>query len=149
MISPPQAATPQTSTLARLAIAAAPELLRVAERLANQRAQQRRVEPAAVPTQPRVESIQLSEVEIDLSVPFVRRVTMRNASAWSITPLAAAVAQAVVEAEVEQRSGRLRKAGLVGITGAAALAAGLLAHYADQRIGGRGRIIDVPGRRRA
>jgi hypothetical protein len=149
VISAPQAATTQTSTLARLAIAAAPELLRVADRMASPRAQQRRVEPVPAPGPPRVESIQLSEVEIDFSVPFVRRVTMRNASAWSITPLAAAVAQAVVEAETERSSGRLRKAGLVGITGAAALAAGLLAHYADQRIGGRGRIIDVPGRRRA
>lgn len=151
-LSQPNAASAQPSTLTRLAIAAAPELLRAAERLANQRtyqrAQQRRVEPVAASFPPRVESMQLSEVQIDFSVPFVRKITMRNASAWSVVPLAA-VAQAVVEAEVEKRGGRLRKASLVGIGGAAALAAGLLAHYADQRIGGRGRIIDVPGRKRA
>ena len=147
VLSQPNAAPTQPSTLTRLAIAAAPELLRAAERLANQRTQQRRVEPVAAPTSPRVESIQLSEVEIDFSVPFVRKITMRNASAWSVVPLAA-VAQAVVEAEAEKRGGRLRKASLVGISGAAAVAAGLLAHYADQRMGGRGRIIDVPGRRR-
>lgn len=139
-------AGPQQSTLARLAIAAAPEILRVAEHLANQRSQQRKTEAVHPPARA-VESIQLSEVVIDLTVPFVRKITMRNASAWSVAPHA--VPSLVTVVRPDKRGTRMKRVGLVGISGAAALAAGLIAHYADQRIGGRGRIIDVTGRRRA
>jgi hypothetical protein len=134
----------QQSTLARVAIAAAPEILRVAEQLANRRAQQRK--PEVVPSARAVESIQLSEVVIDFTVPFVRKITMRNATAWSVAPH---VGPPLVTVEQPDKRGtRMKRVGLVGISGAAALAAGLIAHYADQRIGGRGRIIDVTGRRR-
>jgi len=137
----------QQSTLARIAIAAAPEILRVAEQLAQQRTQQRKVEATpSAPSARTVESIQLSEVVIDFTVPFVRKITMRNASAWSVTPPAGAPLLSVVLPD--KRGTRMKRVGLVGISGAAALAAGLIAHYADQRIGGRGRIIDVTGRRR-
>ena len=130
------------SALARFAIAAAPDILRTAERFASQRAQQNRV-TVSEPLHPRIESLQLSEVEIDFSVPFVRKLTMRNATAWAVSPPAP-----VAPPDPVKRGPNLKTVGLVGIGSAAALAAGLLAHYADQRFGARERIIDVPGRRK-
>lgn len=122
------------SPIARLAVALAPDVLRAAERVVLRRAERRSV-PTSIPDQP-AQSIQVSEVEINFDMPFVRRVVVRNASAWSTVP-----------AEPAPSRSSLRRAGrVIGMSGALALVAGV----AVRRLGpaGRGRIIDIQSRRR-
>ena len=118
----------QPHPLARLALALVPDLLRAAERSLAQR----QPPPALVrleqkePREPRARAsgFQLSEVEYDMRVPFVRRVTVRRASAWS-----AELPQLLSSDAAPEPHGKsgLRRAGVVG-AGALALAAlGLLA----------------------
>lgn len=62
----------------------APDLVR----LAAGRAVAPRARRSADPEQPPAgaSGINMSEVEIDLAAPFVRRVVVRSASAWSVSP---------------------------------------------------------------
>lgn len=123
-----------SSPIARLAVALAPEVLRAAERVVLRRTERRAV-PASIQDQP-ARSIQVSEVEINFDMPFVRRVVVRNASAWSSFPTEPA----------PSRSGLRRAGRVIGMSGALALVAGV----AVRRLGpaGRGRIIDIQSRRR-
>jgi hypothetical protein len=127
VINPAAASSRQPHPLARLAIGLAPDILHALERSLAQRGEGQpatsRAQPPQVTT--RLSGIQLSEVEYDLRAPFVRRVTVRRASAW-----AAELPQLVVAAEPQARGGGLRRAGVVG-AGAIALAAlGVLANRA-------------------
>jgi hypothetical protein len=132
------------STVGRAIAALAPDVIRVAERLATQRLQQRRELNQAAQQANHTEALHLSEVEIDISMPFVRRVTMRNLTAWQNIP------QIVVQPRPEPApSKRLRNAGLLGASGVLAVCAGLLARRVGPFAGGRQHIIDVPGRPRA
>lgn len=132
-----------TSALARAAIALAPDMLRLAERVASQRLQAKR-EPEPVQQQAiRQEAHHLSEVEINFDVPFVRRIVMRSATSWISTP-----PEPVVVVEEPRSTGRLRTVGLLGASGAAAVAVGLLARKLDVLANGKGRVIDVPSRPR-
>lgn len=123
----------------------APDLLRVAERVAVDRLQSRHqrreseVQPHAQP----VEGVQLSEVQIDVSFPFVQRVTMRNATAWSHVP------GSLNSGDTTERSGKkLRRLGLIGTSGALALIVTLLARRIGPFATTRDQIIDISGRPR-
>lgn len=122
-----------SSPLARLAISLAPDLLRAAEQIIIKRAEQPSRQQTVHGMQG--QSVQLSEVEIDTSIPFVRRVTLRSATSWSTFP--------TVEPETIH-SGRLRKGSLIGMSGAAAVVAAVMV----RRLMPGGRIIDVDGRQR-
>lgn len=117
------------SALVRLAVALTPDALRAAERLVARRAA-RQYPQQTVQSMPS-RSVQLSEVEIDLEMPFVRRVIVRNATAWSTFPV-----------EVPPARSGLRRAGrLIGMSGALALVAGVMLRR--MMPSGRGRIIDI------
>lgn len=120
----PSASRP-AAPLARLALDLAPDILRAFERARSQRAAVVNLRlPATEPAREQrafTSGVQLSEVELDMRVPFVRRVTIRKATAWTTAiPIPPSIAPT-------PRSGRLRRAGVVSVGGAVALAAlGLL-----------------------
>lgn len=124
-----------SSSLARMAIALAPDILRATEQVLTDRNQ-----PAVPARQPvqlfQSQAVQLSEVEINTSLPFVRRVTVRNATSWTTTP----VFEPTPVVETRRSRGRW-----IGISGALAL---LAAVAVSKAIPATGRIIDVPGRQR-
>lgn len=123
-----------SSALARMAIALAPDILRAAEQVMLKRSQ-----PASITRQaPQAmhgQSFKISEVEIDTSIPFVRRVTVRNASSWSTFP---------AEEPVPVSEPRRSRGMMLGLSGAAALVAAVMVRRAMPS----GRIIDVTGRQR-
>lgn len=135
------ARAPASGGLSRLARALAPDLLRVAvDRLQSRN--QGRERGIHVHSHP-VEGVQLSEVEIDVSFPFVQRVTMRNATAWSHVP------GSLNPGKREDQSGkRLRRLGLIGTSGALALIATVLARRIGPFSSTRKQIIDISGRTR-
>lgn len=121
-----------SSALVKLAIAMAPEILKVAEQVVLKRDQPSR--PAQRQSQAtHGQSFQISEVEIDTSIPFVRRVTVRNASSWSTFP---------TEPEDFTSEARRSRGKLLGLSGAAALVAAVMVRKAIPT----GRIIDVQGK---
>ena len=121
-----------SSALARLAIAMAPEILKVAEHVVLKRDQPAR--PAQRQSNGmQGQSFQVSEVEIDTTNPFVRRVTVRNASSWATFP----AEQVAVPVEAKRSRGKL-----LGLSGAAALVAAVMVRKAIPT----GRIIDVQGK---
>lgn len=129
------------STVGRMIAAAAPDIIRAAERIATQRLQRRERTPPAAVLPEHTEAMHLSEVEIDVSVPFVRRVTMRNMTAWQNGPATPAQAP-------EPRAGGIglaRKIGLIGASSALALGIGVLARRVGPFSGQDDNIIDVSG----
>lgn len=141
-LSPDRSSTP--ANLTRLAVALAPDILQIAERVAARRRERiNRVAESSAPIPPAnapQEGVRISEVEVDFSLPFVRRVTRREAVAWREMP--------VVAADEPKKTGRLKKAGLLGASGAVAVAAGLLARRIGPRLSDRDKVIDVEGWRR-
>lgn len=125
--------------MSRIASVLAPEVLRAVERVATNRATRREMVPRFQQQVP-AEAIQFSEVEIDVSVPFVQKITMRNAIAWS-----SAIQSVALPEEAKPKRSSLKRAGLLGIGGATALAAGILARKTLPQAGRSGRIIDVTG----
>jgi hypothetical protein len=114
--------------LAKLALDLAPDLLRAFERSRAQRTDSMAIPATRLSANQRglTSGVQLSEVELDMRVPFVRRVTVRRATAWT-TDLP--IAPAVTPVTSPQRGGRFRRVGVVGLGGAVALAAlGLVAN---------------------
>jgi hypothetical protein len=129
------------STVARVVAAVAPDVIRLAERAASERLTRRRAQEAPASAN-YTEAIHLSEVEIDIAMPFVRRVTMRNRTAWQNSPVEVAPAE-----PAERRAGgRLRKAGLLGASGMIAVVAGMMMRRLGPFASGRQTIIDVAGR---
>jgi hypothetical protein len=115
------------SGFGRLLVSLTPDLIRVVERSLAQRNEARPVAPATrVDTRAYRGGVQLSEVEYDTRLPFLRKVTVRKASAWtSDLPFVEPASEAPA------RRGRLRMAGFLSLGGAFALAAlGLLAKRA-------------------
>ena len=116
-----------SSAFGRLLLSLTPDLIRAVERSLSQRNSSRSVAPA-VRRDARAYrgGVQLSEIEYDTSLPFLRKVTVRKASAWtSDLPF---TEQAPV---APGRRGTLRRAGLLSVGGAFALAAvGLIANRA-------------------
>lgn len=116
----------RSNALLRLALQMAPDVLRALER---SRSRPRSGQIAPVVTTPRnlVHGLTMSEVELDVRIPLVRRVVVRKATAWAadlpVTPPAPA------------RRGRLRRAGMFGAGAFAAATIGLLANRASGLVG--------------
>lgn len=131
----PDGQSAASSPLVRLAIALTPDVLRAAERVVTRRGERpypQQHSNQALPSR----SIQLSEVEIDLATPFVRRVTIRNATAWSTFPVE----------PIANRSGLRRAGRMIGMSGALALVAGVMVRR--MMPDGREKIIDISDARR-
>lgn len=130
------------STVGRMLAAVAPDVIRAAERIATQRLQRRDQERSSISMPDHTEAIHLSEVEIDVSMPFVRRITMRNMTAWQNGPASLAPAQ-------EPRRDGIgigRKVGLIGASSVLALCLGVLARRVGPFSSQDSHIIDVSGK---
>jgi hypothetical protein len=115
-----------SSAFGRLLLSLTPDLIRVVEHSLSQRNASRSAAPAVRQDLRAYRGgVQLSEVEYDTTLPFLRKVTVRKASAWtSDLPFFEPVA-----ATSSRRGGKLRWAGVLSVGGAFALAAvGLLAN---------------------
>ncbi|MFW6075220.1 MAG: hypothetical protein ACOC9Y_06475 [Chloroflexota bacterium] len=134
---------PSRSSLSQFALALAPDILRVAERLASNRSQNRAIQKELPVQRDSVQGIHLSEVEIDMSVPFVRKITMRNATAWSRSPYLSALPP-----PPSPKRGRLRRIGILGASSALAIVAGIVTRRVGPLAQRKDQIIDVPGGRR-
>jgi hypothetical protein len=109
--------------LARLALDLAPDLLRVMDRSRAEKPETLAVPVARNTTDRRAltSAVHLSEVDLDLRIPLVRRVTVRKATAWTTD-------WPVDPAPERPNRPRRRLAGVVGLGSAVALAAvGLVA----------------------
>lgn len=134
-----QSGSRETKAFARLLVSLTPDLIRVVERSLAQR--QRNVARPSAPI-PRTDTrayrggVQLSEIEYDTRLPFLRKVTVRKASVWTNDlPFVD-----LTEPPTANRDGKLRTAGLLSVGGALALAAaGVLANRlgAISRLGSR------------
>lgn len=116
------------SAVGRALVSLTPDLIRVVERSLANRKDARHVAPVT-PQDARAyrSGIQLSEVEYDTRLPFLRKVTVRKANAWTsdlpfdLPPVEPA----------SRRGGRFWTAGILSVGGAFALAAlGLIANRA-------------------
>ena len=117
-----------TSAFGRLLVSLTPDLIRAVERSLTQRNAPASVAPATRQDARAYHGgVQLSEVEYDTRLPFLRKVIVRKASAWtSDTPFVLPVPDTS-----SRRGGKLRRAGILSVGGAFALAAlGLLANRA-------------------
>lgn len=115
-----------TPPLGRLLVSLTPDLIRAVERSLAQRTESRSVAPLVRQDARAYRGgVELSEVEYDMRLPFLRKVTVRKASAWtSDMPFV----QPILETP-NRRGGKLRRAGMLSVGGAFALAAlGLLAN---------------------
>lgn len=118
-------ATPARATgaLARLALQLTPAALQAVEHLLARRQQ---TELAASPRDARVytDVVRVSEIEYEPRMPFRSKVTVRTATAWSISEPSPAPSPPPLTV-----GARLWRAGAFGVGGAAAIAAlGLLAN---------------------
>ncbi len=117
-----------TAPLGRLLVSLTPDLIRAVERSLAQRTESRPAAPVVRQDARAYRSgVQLSEVEYDTRLPFLRKVTVRKASAWtSDLPFVQPASETP-----DRRGGKLRRAGMLSVGGAFALAAlGLLASRA-------------------
>ena len=131
-----------TSTVSRMLATVAPDVIRAAERIATQRLQAREQSRPQAQMPDHTEAIHLSELEIDVSMPFVRRITMRNMTAWQNGP-----APQTPQPELAEPSSHLgRKIGFLGVSSALVLGLGLLARRVGPFSGAGASIIDVAGK---
>ncbi len=72
------------SPIGRAVAQALPDVLRMANR--NRLPEPRPLVSQILPSTDGASGVTLSEVEVDIDVPFIRRVTIRSASSWSIAP---------------------------------------------------------------
>lgn len=117
-----------SNSFARLLVSLTPDLIRVVERSLAERNQARPMTPTVRPdTRAYRGGVELSEIEYDMRLPFLRKVTVRKASAWtSDLPFIEPLSETSTS-----RGGKLRTAGLLSVGGAFALAAlGLIANRA-------------------
>lgn len=102
------------SPLGAAASEVAPDLVRLAAERVGRRGNSHQTPPGA-------SGVDVSEVEIDLAAPFVRRVVVRTASSWSVSP------------EVLQPARRRRRAGRLGLRAAMLAALAMLGLAASRR----------------
>lgn len=102
-----------SSPLGRAAAQALPDVLRMANR--NREPQQQSLVSQIMPSSDGASGVTLSEVDVDVDIPFVRRLTIRSASSWSISP------QILLAKQREKRRTRWKlralAAGMVGVAG--------------------------------
>jgi hypothetical protein len=101
------------SPVGRAIAQALPDVLRAANR--PEPVQPRSYISQILPPGDGASGVTLSEVEVDINVPFIRRVTIRSASSWSVAP-------GVISAEQsKRRRGRWKlralTAGVLGVAG--------------------------------
>lgn len=75
-----------------------PDVLRLASR--RQSADQHSIASRVLPSSDGANGMTVSEVEVDIDAPFIRRVIIRSASSWSVAP-------EVIESEKRSRRGRI------------------------------------------
>lgn len=102
------------SPLGAAASEVAPDLVRLAAERVGRRGDSHQTPPGA-------SGVDVSEVEIDLAAPFVRRVVVRTASSWAVSP------------EVLQPARRRRRAGRLGLRAAMLAALAMLGLAASRR----------------
>lgn len=102
------------SPLGAAASEVAPDLVRLAAERVGRRGDSHQPSPGA-------SGVDVSEVEIDLAAPFVRRVVVRTASSWAVSP------------EVLQPARRRRRAGRLGLRAAMLAALAMLGLAASRR----------------
>lgn len=107
------------SPLGAAAAELAPDLLRMVGRsvvpLAERRAEAERPQAGA-------NGVTVSEVEIDLAAPFVRRVVVRTAQSWSVSP------------EVLQAPRRKRRRSRIGLGAVSVAGLAMLGYAASRRL---------------
>jgi hypothetical protein len=101
------------SPLGRTVAQVLPDVLRMANR--SRQPEQRPLVSQIMPSSDGASGVTLSEVDLDIDIPFIRRLTIRSASSWSISP-------EVLLAEKRQKSRKRWKlralvAGAMGIAG--------------------------------
>lgn len=106
--------------LLQLAVQMAPDVLRALERSRPRASQVASIAPA-----PRnlIHGMSMSEVELDIRFPLVRRVVVRRATTWA--------ADLPVVAPAPKRDSRLRRVGILGAGAFVAATIGLLANRAS------------------
>lgn len=101
------------SPLGRAAAQALPDIVRMANR--SRQPEQQSLVSQIMPSSDGASGVTLSEMDVDVDIPFVRRLTIRSASSWSIAP-------EVILAEQRQKQRnrwklRALAAGVVGVAG--------------------------------
>jgi hypothetical protein len=123
--------------LARTALELTPDVLRLVERSVAAR-QRPAADPPARPVDTRVytEGLRFTEERHESRLPWARNVTVRTATSWRTSAPAAAA-----PLDEPDMGARLRRAGLLGVGGAAALAAcGLLLNRGLSAVAGGRRL---------
>jgi hypothetical protein len=104
-----------SSPLGRAVAQALPEVIRLASR--RQPPEVRPLASRILPSSDGASGMTLSEVEVDIDAPFIRRLTIRSASSWSVSP------EVILAEQRQQRRARWKlralTAGLLGIAGMA------------------------------
>lgn len=124
VLTPENAPAGRSSTLLRLALQLAPDVLRALDRPRSRPSQ---ITSIPSPGRNTVRGLSMSEVELDVRIPLVRRVVVRKATAWA-ADMPAAVA-------TPPKGGRLRRVGMLGAGAFAAATIGLLANRAGGLVG--------------
>lgn len=124
----------------RLAMGLAPDILRLIERSTMRKPEiaPRQADILLLDRRKYTSGFQLSEIEVDTRVPFVRKVTVRKSSAWT-SDLPAIETLPVTEPR-RGRLARVGRVGLVSVGGAIAVATvGLLARGSGNLVGSESR----------
>jgi hypothetical protein len=120
--------SPIDNPLARFVLSVTPDLLRAVERSVARRNDTRSIATISPVQERRVytSGMSFAEYDIDIRVPFVRRLTVRRATAWATD--SPAVEPAPPAARRKRRAGVLGVGGIVAVT-----ALGLIANRAGNR----------------
>ena len=129
-------------SIARTALQLTPDVLRLIER--SRSAAVATAPPPAVDQRVYTEGVRFTEERHESRLPWARNVTVRTATAWQTSAPSSSTSASVPDSEL---SARLRRAGLMSVGGAAALAACglLLKSGVAAALGGR-RVRRVGGR---
>lgn len=124
VLSPGTRPAAPASPVLRLALQMAPDVLRALER---SRSQKQTLAPAMPAPRTTVHGMSMSEVELDIRLPLVRRVVVRKASTWA--------ADLPVVTPAPRRGGLLRRIGMLSIGAFAAATIGVVANRASGLVG--------------
>lgn len=103
-----------TSPLGRAVSDVLPDVVRFIGRRGAQASDSRSLASHILPSSDGANGMSISEVEVDVDAPFIRRVVIRSASSWSVAP-------DILKAEQRRRRGRFGLSaltvGMIGIAG--------------------------------